>query len=217
MNPTQQATSNDKLQSVINRQLKSSIATIQSVLDDPSISSTLIAAAECTGNAMRNGRKLMVAGNGGSAAESQHLVAEFVSRLTVDRKALPAIALTVDTSILTAIGNDYDYENVFERQLEAIAQEGDVFFGMSTSGNSKNILKALKLAPQLGVKTIGLMGNGGGRMGPLCEYSIVVPSNTTMNIQEAHLCLEHIFCMLVEKVYFGMDFGEGKTPAVPAE
>jgi D-sedoheptulose 7-phosphate isomerase len=217
MNPTQQGASNEKLQSVIHHQLKSSIATIQSVMDDPSISSTLVSAAECTGNAMRNGRKLMVAGNGGSAAESQHLVAEFVSRLTVDRRALPAIALTVDTSILTAIGNDYDYENVFERQLEAIAQEGDVFFAMSTSGNSKNILKALRLARKLGVKTIGLAGNAGGQMGPLCDYSIVVPSKVTMNIQEAHLCLEHIFCMLVEKVYFGMQFGEGKTPAMPAE
>ncbi len=217
MNPTQQTASNDQLTALIHRQLRSSIATIQSVLDDPSIASTLVASAECTGRAMRNGRKLMVAGNGGSAAESQHLVAEFVSRLTVDRKALPAIALTVDTSILTAIGNDYDYQNVFERQLEAIAQQGDVFFAMSTSGNSKNILKALRLAPKLGVKTIGLSGNGGGQMGPLCDYSIVVPSNVTMNIQEAHICLEHIFCMLVEKVYFGMDFGEGRVVTTPAE
>ena len=214
---TQQTALNENLNSLIHRQLRSSIATIQSVLDDPEISSTLIAAAECTGNAMKNGRKLMVAGNGGSAAESQHLVAEFVSRLTVDRPALPAISLTVDTSILTAIGNDYDYENVFERQLEAIAQPGDVFFAMSTSGNSKNILKALRVAPKLGVKTIGISGNGGGQMGALCEYSIVIPSKVTMNIQEAHLCLEHIFCMLVEKVYFGMHFGEGQVVTTPAE
>jgi D-sedoheptulose 7-phosphate isomerase len=217
MNSTQQTTTNEQWQSVIQRQLRSSIATIQSVLDDANISSTLIAAAEYTGNAMKSGHKLMVAGNGGSAAESQHLVAEFVSRLTVDRRALPAISLTVDTSILTAIGNDYDYENVFERQIEAIAQKGDVFFAMSTSGNSKNILKALKLAPQLGVKTIGITGNGGGLMGPFCDYSIVVPSKVTMNIQEAHLCLEHIFCMLVEKVYFGMQFGEGEVVSTPAE
>lgn len=214
---TQQASSNDKLNSLIQRQLRSSIATIQSVMDDPGISSTLIAAAECTGSAMKKGRKLMVAGNGGSAAESQHLVAEFVSRLTIDRPALPAISLTVDTSILTAIGNDYDYENVFERQLEAIARPGDVFFAMSTSGNSKNILKALRIAPKLGVKTIGISGNGGGQMGPLCDYSIVIPSKVTMNIQEAHLCLEHIFCMLVEKVYFGMQFGEGEVVTTPAE
>jgi D-sedoheptulose 7-phosphate isomerase len=217
MNLTKDAASSARLNSVIHKQLRSSIATIQSVLDDRALSATLIAAAELTGNAMRNGHKLMVAGNGGSAAESQHLVAEFVSRLTVDRRALPAVALTVDTSILTAIGNDYDYENVFERQLEAIAREGDVFFAMSTSGNSKNILKALKLAPELGVKTIGLSGNSGGKMGELCDFSIVVPSKVTMNIQEAHLCLEHIFCMLVEKVYFGMDFGEGDVPSIPAE
>ena len=217
MNPTQQTAANDTLKSLIHHQLRSSIATIQSVMNDPIISSTLLAAAECTGNAMRNGRKLMVAGNGGSAAESQHLVAEFVSRLTVDRRALPALSLTVDTSILTAIGNDYDYENVFERQLEALAQEGDVFFALSTSGNSKNILKALRIAPKLGVRTIGLMGNGGGQMAPLCEYSIVVPSKVTMNIQEAQLCLEHIYCMLVEKVYFGMQFGEGAALGTPAE
>jgi D-sedoheptulose 7-phosphate isomerase len=214
---TQQAASNEELNSLIHRQLSSSIATIQSVMDDPEISSTLIAAAECTGNAMKDGRKLMVAGNGGSAAESQHLVAEFVSRLTVDRPALPAISLTVDTSILTAIGNDYDYEDVFERQLDAIARPGDVFFAMSTSGNSKNILKALRIAPKLGVKTIGISGNGGGQMGPLCDSSIVIPSKVTMNIQEAHLCLEHIFCMLVEKVYFGMQFGEGEVVSTPAE
>jgi D-sedoheptulose 7-phosphate isomerase len=217
MNPTQQTAANDKLRSLIHHQLKSSIATIQSVMDDPDISSTLLQAAECTGNAMKNGRKLMVAGNGGSAAESQHLVAEFVSRLTVDRRALPAISLTVDTSILTAIGNDYDYENVFERQLEAIANEGDVFFALSTSGNSKNILKALRLAPKLGVKTIGLSGNAGGQMGSLCDYSIVVPSKVTMNIQEAQLCLEHIYCMLVERVFFGMQFGEGEVITTPAE
>src|SRR3954453_6623421 len=162
MNSTQEAASNEKLQSVINRQLKSSIATIQSVLDNLHISSTLIAAAECTGNAMRNGRKLMVAGNGGSAAESQHLVAEFVSRLTVDRKALPAIALAVDTSILTAIGNDYDYENVFERQLEALGRDGDIFLALSTSGNSKNVIKGLRQARRMNITTIGFSGNGGG-------------------------------------------------------
>jgi D-sedoheptulose 7-phosphate isomerase len=156
---------------------------------------------------MQKGHKLMVAGNGGSAADSQHLVAEFVSRLTVDRRALPAIALTVDTSILTAIGNDYDYQNVFERQVEALGQTGDVFLALSTSGNSKNILKGLQCARAMGIKTIGFSGNGGGRMAELCNYSVVVPSSVTMNIQECHIALEHIFCMLVEKRIFGMGFG----------
>ncbi|UWZ87012.1 D-sedoheptulose 7-phosphate isomerase [Occallatibacter riparius] len=206
----------EQLTAIVKRQLKQSIAVMQSVLEDPQIAETVAAAAERTAQAMKQGRKLMVAGNGGSAADSQHLVAEFVSRLTVDRPALPAIALTVDTSILTAIGNDYDYQNVFERQIEALGQRGDVFFALSTSGNSKNVIKGLHRARQMGIATIGYSGNGGGRMTELCDYSIVVPSSVTMNIQEAHIALEHIFCMLVEKCYFGPDFGETR-PAVPAE
>ena len=197
----------EQLASLVRKQLNISIRTMQSILDGPNTISTLVAAAECTAAAMQQGRKLMVAGNGGSAADSQHLVAEFVSRLTVDRRALPAIALTVDTSILTAIGNDYDYQNVFERQVEAMGQRGDVFLALSTSGNSKNILKGLQCARAMGIKTIGFSGNGGGRMAELCDYSVVVPSSVTMNIQECHIALEHIFCMLVEKRIFGMGFG----------
>src|SRR3569833_2793366 len=204
---TQQTALNENLNSLIHRQLSSSIATIQSVMTDPEISSTLIAAAECTGGAMKNGRKLMVAGNGGSAAESQHLVAEFVSRLTVDRPALPAISLTVDTSILTAIGNDYAYENVFERQLEALGRSGDIFLALSTSGNSKNIVKGIRQARSMGITTVGFSGNGGGQMPALCDYSVIVPSDITMHIQESHIALEHVFCMLVEKCYFGLEFG----------
>ena len=149
----------------------------------------------------------MVAGNGGSAADAQHLVAEFVSRLTVDRPAMRAIALTTDTSILTAIGNDYSYDNVFDRQVEALGQKGDVFLGISTSGNSVNVVKALKRCKQLGITTVGYMGSGGGLMAPLCDVGVVVPSNITMNIQESQLALEHIFCMVVERFYFGEDFG----------
>lgn len=212
----QEAPSTEQLVSLVKQQLDKSISTMRSVLEDPGIAKTLVDAAERTASAMKQGYKLMVAGNGGSAADSQHLVAEFVSRLTVDRQALPAIALTVDTSILTAIGNDYDYENVFERQIEALGKSGDVFFALSTSGNSKNVLKALSRARQVGITTIGFSGNGGGRMAPLCDYSVVVPSNVTMNIQECHIALEHIFCMTVEKFYFGMEFGAQK-PAVPAE
>lgn len=174
---------------------------------DDSVSDALVRAAELTAAAMKNGRKLMVAGNGGSAADSQHLVAEFVSRLTVDRPPLRAIALTVDSSVLTAIGNDYSYDNVFERQVEALGQQGDVFLGISTSGNSKNVVKALKLSQRLGIGTIGFTGVGGGAMHEFCDYNIVVASSTTMNIQECHLALEHIFCMVVERCYFGLDFG----------
>ena len=156
---------------------------------------------------MKSGRKLMVCGNGGSAADSQHLVAEFVSRLTVDRPALRAIALTTDSSILTAIGNDYSYDNVFERQVEALGLEGDVLMAISTSGNSKNCVKALKLAHSMGIHTVSYTGNAGGAMKALSDINVIVPSNVTMNIQESHLALEHIFCMIVERCYFGPDFG----------
>jgi D-sedoheptulose 7-phosphate isomerase len=195
-----------KLEMLVRNQLRESIAVMQSVVDNESISDSLVRAAEHTAKAMKEGCKLMVAGNGGSAADSQHLVAEFVSRLNVDRPALRAIALTVDTSILTAIGNDFSYDNVFERQIEALGQRGDVFLGVSTSGNSRNVIKALKLCKALGIATIGFTGAGGGAMQEFCHYSVIVPSNTTMNIQESHLALEHIFCMLVERWYFGPDF-----------
>jgi D-sedoheptulose 7-phosphate isomerase len=193
---------------LVRHQLQQSIATLDAVMTDEKIAGTVVRAAELTSIAMKNGNKLMVAGNGGSAADSQHLVAEFVSRLTVDRPALPAIALTTDTSILTAIGNDFSYDNVFERQIEAIGRPGDVFLAISTSGNAKNILKALHLCRQAGITTLGYTGESGGLMMPLCDLCIRVPSNVTMQIQESHLALEHIFCMLVERFYFGMDFGK---------
>src|ERR1700759_3032279 len=135
---------------------------MSAVLADETIHDAVVEAGELTAAAMKSGRKLMVCGNGGSAADAQHLVAEFVSRLTVDRPALRAIALTTDTSILTAIGNDYSYDNVFERQVEALGREGDVFMGISTSGNSKNILKGLAQAKAMGITTIGFSGNKGG-------------------------------------------------------
>jgi D-sedoheptulose 7-phosphate isomerase len=155
---------------------------------------------------MQAGRKLLVCGNGGSAADAQHLVAEFVSRLTVDRPALRAIALTTDSSILTAIGNDYSYDNVFERQVEALGLPGDVLLAISTSGNSKNCVKALSIARKMGIHTVSYTGNGGGTMKALSDINVIVPSNTTMNIQESHLALEHIFCMVVERFTFGLDF-----------
>ncbi len=149
----------------------------------------------------------MVCGNGGSAADSQHLVAEFVSRLTVDRPPLRAIALTTDSSILTAIGNDYSYDNVFERQVEALGRRGDVLLAISTSGNSSNCIKALNQARKMGIYTVSYTGNSGGAMAELSDINIVIPSGRTANIQEAHLVLEHIFCMVVERFYFGADFG----------
>ncbi len=200
---------------LIHTQLQQSIATMTAVLNDESIHEAVIQAGQITADAMKAGRKLMVCGNGGSAADAQHLVAEFVSRLTVDRPALRAIALTTDTSILTAIGNDYSYDNVFERQVEALGIEGDVLLAISTSGNSKNCVKALKLAKTLGIRTIAYTGNGGGAMAPLADINVIIPSDTTMNIQESHLALEHIYCMVVERFYFGAEFG--KQPQQLAE
>jgi D-sedoheptulose 7-phosphate isomerase len=194
------------MKQLVQKQLAQSIATMQAVLADESIADTLATIGELTAQAMRSGHKLLVAGNGGSAADAQHLVAEFVVRLTVNRPALRAIALTVDTSILTAAGNDFGFDTIFARQIEALGQPGDVFLGISTSGNSKNIINALHQAKKQNITTIGFTGGTGGQMLTLCDHNIVIPSNVTMNIQESHLALEHIFCMIVERCTFGMDF-----------
>jgi len=191
---------------IVHEQLGKTIAVLEKVRADDVLLGTVADAAEITADALLKGRKLMVAGNGGSAADSQHIVAEFVSRLVKDRPALRAIALTVDTSILTAVANDYGYERCFERQIEALGQEGDIFLAISTSGNSPNVLRALSLCQAMGIVTVGFSGNCGGKMAALCDYSVVVPSNVTMNVQESHLALEHIFCMLVERCYFGPEF-----------
>lgn len=187
---------------VVRDTLAEGVAVLQAVERDKEIHETLAKAAADTAAALRSGCKLMVAGNGGSAADAQHLVAEFVSRLVKDRPAMRALALTTDTSILTAIGNDYGYERSFSRQIEALGQRGDVFMGISTSGRSPNVLCALELCKANGIATFGLTGNSGGKMGPLCDYLIRVPSDVTMYIQQAHLALEHIFCMLTERFYF---------------
>ena len=183
------------------------LATLERTLADDALVDAVARAGEATAAAMLRGGKLMIAGNGGSAADAQHLSAEFVARLTVDRPALRCVALTTDSSAMTAIGNDYAFERVFSRQVEAIGARGDVFLGISTSGNSPNILKTLELCREMGIATIGFSGNRGGRMAELCDYNVIVPSETTMHIQESHLALEHIFCMIVERCYFGPEFG----------
>jgi D-sedoheptulose 7-phosphate isomerase len=195
------------MKDLVLKQLTRSIEVLQKTLAEPSVAEAVVEAGNATAKAMRAGHKLMLAGNGGSAADAQHLAAELVVRLTVHRPPLRAIALSTDTSILTAAGNDFSYESVFERQVEALGQKGDVFLAISTSGNSNNMLKALKKAREIGILTIGYTGNGGGAMNDLCDINIVVPSSVTVNIQEAHLVLEHIFGMVVERAYFGPDFG----------
>ena len=190
------------MQKTVQDQLQQTIATLTAVAEDTGLHRVLIGASEKTAQSLRSGHKLLVAGNGGSAADAQHIVAEFVSRLVKDRPAMRAIALTTDTSILTGVGNDYGYERVFSRQIEALGQPGDVFLAISTSGNSPNIIRALELARSTEMATIGLTGQGGGKMVELCDYCLRMPSPVTAKIQEAHLALEHIFCMLVEQIYF---------------
>ncbi len=149
-------------------------------------------------SSLDNGGKLLLMGNGGSAGDAQHIAAEFIGRYKKERPALPAIALTVDTSALTAIGNDYGYDFVFERQVDGLAQKGDIVLGFSTSGNSENVVRALKKAKEKGAKTIALLGKSGGKAKDEAEIAIVVPSNDTARIQEAHITIGHIICEILE-------------------
>ena len=151
--------------------------------------------------ALEAGSKILLFGNGGSAADAQHIAAELTGRYKIERKGLPAIALTTDTSALTAIANDYGYEQVFSRQVEALARPGDVVFGISTSGNSPNVIYALEKAKELGCKAIGLSGKGGGEMNNVCDLNIIVPSDDTARIQEMHILIGHILCQLVDNEY----------------
>ncbi len=148
------------------------------------------------------GNKLFIFGNGGSAADAQHLAAEFVNRYVMDRPPLPAIALTTDTSILTSISNDFSFSEVFAKQLKALGKEGDVAIGISTSGISPNILKAFEVAREMGIKTIALTGNDGGSLAKVADFSLIVPSSSTPRIQEVHILIGHILCELVEHYLF---------------
>ena len=158
----------------------------------------IVQAAGLIIEAFKSNHKLFFCGNGGSAADSQHIAAEFVGRFQKERKAWPAIALTTDTSALTALGNDYSFDIVFSRQLQALGQKGDVLVAISTSGNSKNVIEAVKQAKLLGIKTIGVTGGSGGQLVALCDVAIVAASPVTARIQESHLCIFHSICELVE-------------------
>jgi D-sedoheptulose 7-phosphate isomerase len=176
-----------------------------------SCAGSIAKAADLIAKVYLSGRKLLLCGNGGSAADCQHMAAEFVSRLSkdLDRRALPAIALTTDTSFLTAFSNDCGFEGIFERQVEALGSAGDVLIGISTSGNSPNVLRAIEAARKKDMHTITLTGNG-GRLSAMADIAIAVPSSDTQYIQEAHLAVEHIVCELVEFVLF-------REPGVPLE
>jgi D-sedoheptulose 7-phosphate isomerase len=153
---------------------------------------------------LRCGGKILFFGNGGSAADAQHLAAELVSKFRLERDALPGLALTTNTSVLTAIANDYEFERVFERQVAAWAQTGDVVIGMSTSGNSQNVFYGLRKAKEIGAKTVGFLGCSGGLIKEVCDLTVIVPSSDTPRIQEAHILTGHVVCDIVEKALMGM-------------
>ena len=180
----------------INEEFKSHLETINKVINtmegDLEIASTIIV------DALKNGNKILLCGNGGSAADAQHIAAELTGRYKTERRGLPGIALTTDTSALTAIGNDYGYDRVFDRQVESLASAGDVIIGISTSGNSKNVISALKLGQEMGCKTVGLTGRDGGAMNDVCDINLVVPSDNTPRIQEMHILFGHTICQIID-------------------
>jgi D-sedoheptulose 7-phosphate isomerase len=182
-------------------ELEESIEVKKKLLDGSRISGIAEAARMCIA-ALRAGKKILAFGNGGSAADAQHFVGEIVGRFKKNRAGLPAIALSANTSSLTAIANDFGYDTVFSRQVEALAQAGDVCFGITTSGSSPNVLLAMETAREIGAVTICLSGKDGGKVKELCELCLVVPSNDTPRIQEAHITIIHIICGLIEETLF---------------
>ena len=188
------------MQEIIKNELQESLEVKTSVLN--SLVPEIEKAARLMINTLKSGHKILFFGNGGSAADAQHLTAELIGRFQKERPALPAIALTTDTSIITCLANDYSFETIFSRQLEGLAKPGDLAFGLSTSGNSPNILKGLATAKKLGCKTIALLGGDGGKIAPLADLAIIVPSKKTARIQESHITIGHILCRLIEKELF---------------
>ena len=187
----------------IKEYIKASIEKKKKILNDEKIIATIKKIADEIVNAYKKDKKVLTAGNGGSAGDAQHIAGELVSKFFFDRPGLTAFSLATDTSILTAIGNDYGYEKSFSRQIQANAKEGDVFIGISTSGNSKNIVLALQEAKEKGVMTVGFVGEKECKMDEFCDYIIHVPSVSTPTIQESHIMIGHIICALVEEAIFG--------------
>lgn len=190
----------------ISNQVKKSIEVKQKLLGNQALMDLIQEVALKCVKVYKNGNKTLIAGNGGSAADAQHIAGEFVSKFYFDRPGLASIALTTDTSIITAIGNDYGYEKLFSRQVQANGVKGDIFIGISTSGNSTNVIEALKECKEKGIITVGLTGEKGGKMDEMCDYCIKVPSNETPRIQETHILIGHIICAVVEEAIFGKGF-----------
>ena len=188
----------DKIRDIVN----SSIATKQQLLQDEVLLKTITTAIDVIVSAFRNGKRVYFCGNGGSAADAQHLAAEFSGRFYKDRKALPAEALHCNTSYLTAVANDYSFDDIYSRLIDGIGEKGDVLVGLSTSGNSANIVKAFNTARKKEMITVGFTGESGGKMRSVCDHLINVPSVDTPRIQESHIMVGHIICQLVEEKYF---------------
>jgi len=184
------------MKDVINKEFQTHLETIQKVIE--TMNEPLQKASQLIVEALKNGNKVLLFGNGGSAADAQHIAAELTGRYKTERRGLPGIALTTDTSALTAIGNDYGYDRVFDRQVEALAQKGDVLVGISTSGNSKNVINAFKVGQELGCSIVGLSGKDGGEMNNYCDINLIVPSNDTPRIQEMHILFGHTICQIID-------------------
>lgn len=181
---------------------------ILDLLEKTGYLASVLEAGDIICNALNSGNKILIAGNGGSAADAQHFAGEIVGRFLVERESLPAMSLCVDPSVMTCIGNDYGFEQVFSRQIQGLGKEGDVFVGISTSGNSENIVNALKMAREKKISSICFLGKGGGKIRNMCDISLVVPSDKTPRIQEIHEFTLHMLCEMVDRKLFGL--GEQK-------
>ncbi len=184
------------MKQTVSKEFQAHLETINNVINN--MEEELVKASTLAVKTLKAGNKILLCGNGGSAADAQHIAAELTGRYKSERRGLPGIALTTDTSALTAIGNDYGYDRVFDRQVEALANKGDLIIGISTSGNSKNILSALKLAKDLGCNTLGFSGKDGGKMNEVCDVNLIVPSNDTPRIQEMHILFGHTICQIID-------------------
>lgn len=192
----------DDLERRVSRSIQASIAAKQRLLSAAEVISMVARVSEILVEALMQGNKMLLFGNGGSAADAQHIAAEFVGRFAFDRPALPALALSVNGSCVTAIGNDYGFEVVFSRQIEALGRPGDVAIGISTTGNSPNVLRAVSVAKKAGLRTVALTGYAGGKLKDAVDHCICVPSNETPRIQECHILVGHIISELVERTIF---------------
>jgi len=196
------------MKAYIKDEIKKSYETKQKIYEDDALLDKIVEVAQACVALYKTDKKTILAGNGGSAADAQHIAAELVGRYGFDRPSIPSLALTTDTSNLTAIGNDYGYDKVFSRQLEGMGQEGDIFIGISTSGNSLNIINAFESAKKKNILTVALVGRDGGKMAQMADISLIVPSDSTPRIQESHILIGHIICDIIEKEIFGEGVGQ---------